>query len=91
MPKITRRVLKASEVQSAGSFRLELNPQETSELGASPQRAVPARVRIAENHPQFALVEVTCSCGKTTFVRCEYASQDGAAAPAGAPPATAVG
>ncbi len=83
MPKMTRRVLKASEVQWAGSFRLELNPQAAPDPGASSRGAAPARIRIAENHPQFALVEVTCSCGKTTVVRCEYASQDGASAPAG--------
>jgi hypothetical protein len=84
MPKLIRRVLKASEVQSQGSFRLELEPKAAPQAGGSPHAPVPARIRIAENHPQFALVEVTCSCGKTTFVRCEYAESEGA--PAGAAP-----
>ncbi len=76
MQKLTRRVLKASQVQWQGSFRLDLDPKTVPSPGASPHAAVPARIRIAENHPQFALVEVTCSCGKTTFVRCEYASPE---------------
>lgn len=82
MPKLTRRVLKASEVRWQGSFRLDLDPKAAPGPGASPQVAVPARIRIAENHAQYALVEVTCSCGKTTFVRCEYAKPDGPPTPA---------
>jgi hypothetical protein len=78
---MTRRVLKANQVQSTGSFRLELQPQASAPPGAPPHGSTPARIRIAENHPQFALVEVTCSCGKTTLVRCEYAGPDGSSPP----------
>lgn len=87
MPKLTRRVLKASQVQWEGSFRLELDPKAAPAPGASPHAPVPARIRIAENHAQYALVEVTCSCGKTTFVRCEYARPDepATAAPVASP------
>ncbi len=81
MPKLTRRVLKASQVQWQGSFRLDLDPKAAPTAGAA-CGAAPTRIRIAENHPQYALVEVTCSCGKTTLVRCEYAQPDGAPASA---------
>jgi len=81
MPKLTRRVLKASQVQWHGSFRLDLHPKAAPKTGAS-CGAAPTRIRIAENHPHYALVEVTCSCGKTTLVRCEYARPDGAPASA---------
>jgi hypothetical protein len=77
MPKMTRRVLKAREVQWQGSLRLDLDPKAAPGASASPHASAPARIRIAENHAQYALVEVTCSCGKTTFVRCEYAKPDG--------------
>ena len=78
---MTPRVLKAHQVQSAGSFRLELEPGTGMPPDATPPQATPARIRIAENHPQFALLEVTCSCGKTTFVRCEYAAPDRSSPP----------
>lgn len=81
MPKLTRRVLKAGQVQWQGSFRLDLHPKAAPAAGAA-CGAAQTRIRIAENHPQYALVEVTCSCGKTTLVRCEYTQSDGATASA---------
>ena len=81
MPKLTRRVLKASQVHWQGSFRLDLHPKAAPTAGA-PSGAAPTRIRSAENHLEYALVEVACSCGKTTLVRCEYARPDGAPASA---------
>jgi hypothetical protein len=63
MLKPTRRILKADEVAFRDPFHLDLDP------------AVPPAgpsVRIAQNHPQYAVIEVTCACGKTTYIRCEY-------------------
>ena len=68
-----RHVLKASEVQSAEPLQLSLDPATPPPTGGSPATSRPARIRITENHAEYALVEVTCSCGKTTYVRCEYA------------------
>lgn len=76
MPKTMRHVLKASEVQLAGPLQLSLDPGATPQADGSPA-AAPARIRIAENHPEYALVEVTCSCGKTSYVRCDYAPAQG--------------
>jgi hypothetical protein len=33
---------------------------------------VAPQARIVENHPKFADIEITCSCGTKTYVRCEY-------------------
>jgi len=76
MLKTTRRVLKANEVAFRDPFQLDLNP---AVLPAGPQSAAAAdpRVRIVQNHPQYAVIEVTCSCGKTTCIRCEYDSGKG--------------
>lgn len=82
MPKMTRRVLKAGQVQWQGPFRLALDPTAAPSPGASPHASAPAKIRITENHAQFALVEVTCSCGKTTFVRCDYSGPEGSPTPA---------
>jgi hypothetical protein len=31
-------------------------------------------VRIAESNSEFAVLEITCSCGSKINVRCEYAN-----------------
>lgn len=76
MPKTMRSVLRASEVQFQGPLRLGLDATSRPEpkaQSATQHAPAQARVRITENHPEFALVELTCSCGKTTYVRCDYA------------------
>jgi len=68
-----RHVLKANEVQFAGPLQLPLDPAALPGTGGPMVASEPAHIRIAENHPEYALVEVTCSCGKITRVRCDYA------------------
>lgn len=34
--------------------------------------ADPARVCILENHPEYAIIEVTCTCGVRMCLRCDY-------------------
>jgi len=72
-----RHVLKASEVQFGEPLQLCLDPTAPPSTGCAPAASGPACIRIAENHPEYALVEVTCSCGKTTYVRCDYAPAQG--------------
>jgi len=68
-----RHVLKANEVQFADPLRLPLDPTAPLETSVPTPASGPAHIRIVENHPKYALVEVTCSCGTTTQVRCDYA------------------
>lgn len=72
MLKTTGRVLKAGQVQWQGSLRLDVHPKAGSGAEVPSDAAAPAKIRIVENQSQFALFEVTCACGKTMFVRCEY-------------------
>ena len=76
MVKTTRHVLRADEVAFENPLHLGLNPA-VRPRGADAQ-CVPAgpSVRIAENHPEYAVIEVTCACGKTTSIRCDYAAAD---------------
>jgi hypothetical protein len=74
MPNTTRHVLKGNEVQFAGSVQLHIDPAAAAGPTGSQADSRPAGVRIAENHAKYAVVEVTCSCGRTTYVRCEYAA-----------------
>lgn len=72
MLKTTRRILKANEVAFRDPFHLDLDPTVLPAGPEAPSAAAAPRVRIAQNHPQYAVIEVTCSCGKTTYIRCEY-------------------
>ncbi len=70
----TRQILKADEVTFEGPLQLTIDPPTTHGC----QRAEPASagpsVRIAQNQANFAVLEVTCPCGRTTYVRCDYAT-----------------
>ena len=81
MAKIMRHVLKADEVALDGSLSLSMDAVATQDR-SSPQ-SVPSnsRIRITENHPEYAVLEVTCSCGKITYVRCDYAAAQPPLAP----------
>lgn len=75
MPKAAGHILKSDDVKLEGQFRLDVaqaesqtgEPKEQSAALAAPQ------VRIVENHPEFADIEITCSCGIKTHLKCEYA------------------
>ena len=68
------KVLKSSEVEVEGKISLDLagsasngpNVRHQSPAGA------PAKVRALENQKEFAVMEVTCSCGCKTIIRCNY-------------------
>ncbi len=66
------RILKSNEVKIEGRFRLNTDqagrclPQQGNTISASPD------VRILEQHPEYAVIEITCVCGGKTCVKCEY-------------------
>ncbi|MHC4475160.1 MAG: hypothetical protein ACYTEL_05930 [Planctomycetota bacterium] len=74
MVKALGRILKDSEVKVEGKVCLDaVRPAPGPPPDESPA-AVPT-VRLVENDAEFAVIEVTCSCGSKTIVRCEYSSQ----------------
>ena len=85
MGKVSGRILKSDDVKLEGQFHLGLargasgggGPQNSTNVLAAPQ------ARVMENHPEYAVIEVTCTCGTSTRLRCEYAGA-GASADAGA-------
>jgi hypothetical protein len=80
MMKTSRRVLKASKVRFEGTYYLGLTPDDCASSDKRAGGSVASRIRIAENHADYAIVEVICSCGKTTYVRCDYNSAGASAA-----------
>jgi hypothetical protein len=72
--KTTRQVLKADQVACEGPLQLSLDPTALP-AGHKPRSvATGPSVRIAQNHAQYAVIEVTCRCGGTTYIRCDYAA-----------------
>jgi hypothetical protein len=75
MPKTAGHILKSDEVKLEGQFRLDVAQVQSQTGGPKEQSpALPApQVRIVENHTEFADIEITCSCGIKTHLKCEYA------------------
>ena len=67
------RILKSDEVKLEGRFLLDA-AQAGSDSSKQQVAAISApQVRIMENHEKYAVIEVICSCGTKTSLRCEYA------------------
>jgi hypothetical protein len=81
MVRTSGRVLKSEHVELEGVYYLD--GAQAASSGTEPPQGHPAvtaaGVRILENHREYALVEVTCPCGRKMALRCGYA---GAQAPA---------
>ena len=70
--KSATRVLKADEVEVSGIYSLATG---RSSCLASPDAAGvqdSPQARIVEQHPQYAVLEITCACGQTLQVKCDY-------------------
>ncbi len=85
MIRTAGRILKRNDVKLEGQFHLD-----AANAGLNlPKHGIAAssapKVRILENHPEYAVIEVTCSCGAKMSLKCEYA---GAAAQAPDDPQT---
>jgi len=72
MEKTTGRILKSDKVQLQGQYHL--NIAQDSQRPALAGRTVSGipQVRIVENNADYAVLEITCSCGTKTHARCDY-------------------
>lgn len=75
MPRTSGRILKAEDVELEGQYLLDIAQLKCA--AGEPKKHIAAsvtpQVRIVETHPEYAVMEVTCSCGTKMSVRCEYA------------------
>jgi hypothetical protein len=74
MIKATARILRADSVKVQGRLSLDLSQAHEHLPRAKSVASVQPQVRILENHPDFAVIEITCSCGTKTNLKCEYAA-----------------
>jgi len=65
-------ILKSSDVKVEGEFRLEIDPPNEQPPRLPDQTGAPPQVRIVENHPEYALIEFACACGKKSHIKCQY-------------------
>ena len=74
MTKTAGNILKGEDVRFEGQFHLDVTqggspvqiPKQNRVALSAPQ------VRIVQNDPEFAVLEITCSCGLKTNVKCQY-------------------
>ena len=72
MENATGNIIKSDNVNLEGQFNLNLGQPVSNQTNVSNPAAEP-KVVIIENHPEYALMEVTCSCGSKTYIKCQYA------------------
>ncbi len=64
-----------------GPLQLNITPR-AALCSHKPQAAGPVpSVRVAQSHAEYAVIEVTCPCGQTTYVRCDYGAAGVPSAP----------
>jgi hypothetical protein len=71
----TARIIKGNDIKLEGTFRFDAN--QPLQSAAPTQRAAASslgtvQARIVESQPQYAIIEVTCTCGTKTHIRCEF-------------------
>jgi len=79
MQKTIGRILKSDEVKFEGRFQLNVPQAELKLPGRATAASVIQHVRIVENHPCFAVIEITCCCARKTYLKCEYAGSESSA------------
>ncbi|MFA5552973.1 MAG: hypothetical protein WCZ89_06410 [Phycisphaerae bacterium] len=80
MEKTVKRIIRSSDVELKGQIRLDTLSQAGSGNNANrPQNTdmMPASAKIVENNTEYAVIELTCSCGQKTQIKCQYAAQNG--------------
>jgi hypothetical protein len=73
MRNTANRILKKSDVKLEGQFTLDIVQSETSSSKEPAEDLVESQVRIVESQSEYSVIEITCSCGTSMNLRCEYA------------------
>ena len=78
MESLAGYILKRDDVKLQGHVQLGSVQADKSaaegNIGNFENPCGEPRVTIVQNHPEFAVVEVTCDCGKITHIKCQYES-----------------
>jgi hypothetical protein len=72
MQEPARHILKSDKVKLEGQFQLDVTRAEQGRTKGKTAASAAPQICIVEKHPEFAVMELTCSCGTKTYLRCEY-------------------
>jgi hypothetical protein len=72
MMQTTNRILKSNDVEVEGQCHLDLGHPVSSAQHTKNAVTGTAKARILDNNNEYAVIELICSCGRKTIVRCEY-------------------
>ncbi len=80
MGRTAGRILKGDSVKLEGRVHLDVVQAPVGDKQALPKEKNAAsdmpQVCVVENQPEFAVIEIACSCGTKTHLRCEYAGAE---------------
>ena len=68
------KVLKNVEISQGPAVRIGAGSSAGGASVKSSGAAVAQQARIVESNNEYAIIEVTCSCGGRAFVQCNYAA-----------------
>jgi len=85
MAETVGQILKSEEVKLEGQVQLDTVRPGRAAFHPGQTSGEPT-ADIVENHPEFAVIEITCCCGARTYLRCEYVGET----PQGGNPAEAL-
>lgn len=74
MRNTSGRILKGSDVNVEGQFTLDVMQIESDSSKQTSTALLEPQVRIVESESDFSVIEITCSCGESMHLRCEYAA-----------------
>jgi hypothetical protein len=72
MQKAARNILKGSDVKLEGQFQLSQTQYAKTQAKEKNTTSAITKVTVVENQPQYAVLEIICSCGAKTYVKCQY-------------------
>jgi hypothetical protein len=75
MVKTIGRILKGRDVTLQGSLRLDVESLQMSPTTKTGAPAGTPHARIISTDPQFVIIELVCSCGAKTHLKCNYDNQ----------------
>lgn len=73
METTSSKIIKGCDVKLEGRFTLDIIQPRPDLLKQPGATLVEPQVSIVESKPEFAIVEISCSCGTRMYLRCEYA------------------
>jgi hypothetical protein len=72
------RVLKSDKVKLEGKFQLKIDADASPTANSGGANGAALQANIVENTAEYAIIEVICSCGSKTRVKCQYNNQPAA-------------